>query len=355
MQIQQGSSSPGPRSFDKSEIAAWMLRQMAAELGVDPGSIDVRKPFSRYGMDSMTAVVLTGELEQWLGRPVPPDLLGQFASIKSLAEHLAQEAPPTETSAIQPPAEEPEDEPAAWERRAPSFFQRLVQGLTVRVVRVLMRIEVEGLERVPSSGPFILACNHLHIIDTPITFSVLRGPVVFFVSEHMLGFPLVGWFLGQLGQSIYVARGEGDRRALASALAVLRGGGTLAIAPEGRISRTGGLLQGQTGAAYLATRAGVPVLPVVAFGQENLGRHWRRLRRPAVMVRLGTPLNPPGTGVRTPQLEEFTEKIMLALARMLPEAYRGFYAGAVKEGSDFSSAPVSAAKPGDSGSTGGNG
>ena len=81
---------------------------MAAELGVDPGSIDVRKPFSRYGMDSMTAVVLTGELEQWLGRPVPPDLLGQFASIESLAEHLAQEAPPTETSAIQPPAEEPE-------------------------------------------------------------------------------------------------------------------------------------------------------------------------------------------------------------------------------------------------------
>jgi 1-acyl-sn-glycerol-3-phosphate acyltransferase len=142
----------------------------------------------------------------------------------------------------------------------------------------------------------------------------------------MLKFPLLGWYLRQLGQSIYVARGKGDQQALGCALAVLHAGGTLTIAPEGRISRTGGLLPGQTGAAYLASRASVPILPLVLYGQEDIGRRLRRLRRARVKVRIGTPMSFPAGRVGTRQLEEYTEKMMLALARMLPQRYRGFYA-----------------------------
>jgi 1-acyl-sn-glycerol-3-phosphate acyltransferase len=345
-------------AFEKSaeEIRTWILAQVAAELGVDAGEIDVQEPLTRYGMDSMAAVVLTGELERWLGRAVPPDLLGQLVTIDSLAQHLAAEGRQQDISTVElPPVDEPEVEPVAWEFHAPSCFQRLVRRLTVRLVRLLIRIEVEGLDKVPHSGPFILACNHLHIIDTPVVFSVMPSSTVFFVSDHMLKFPLVGWYLRQLGQSIYVARGKADRQALACALAVLGAGGTLAIAPEGRISRTGGLLQGQTGAAYLASRAGVPVLPVVVYGQEDVGRRLRRLRRVSAKVRVGTPMSFPAVRVGTRQLEEYTEEIMLALARMLPQRYRGYYAGAVEGDPNWVSVPTPAAKADAPGFTEGSG
>ncbi|MGA2986194.1 MAG: 1-acyl-sn-glycerol-3-phosphate acyltransferase [Terriglobia bacterium] len=336
------------QASDKSteEVRAWILSQVAAELGLDAGEIDVHERLTRYGMDSMTAVVLTGDLEHWLGRTIPPDLLGQFVTIESLAQHLTAEGRQQDSAALElPPVDEPELEPVAWKALAPSFFPRLVQRLTVWLVRLLIRIEVEGLDKVPPSGPFLLACNHLHILDTPVVFSVMSRTTVFFVSDHMLKFPLVRWYLRQLGQSIYVARGKADRHALGCALAALRAGETLVLAPEGRISRTGGLLQGQTGAAYLASRAGVPIVPLVIFGQEDLGWHLRRLRRARVKVRVGAQFSFPAGRAGTRQLEEYTGKIMLALARMLPQRYRGFYAVAEEGDAAGVSVTAPAAKP----------
>jgi 1-acyl-sn-glycerol-3-phosphate acyltransferase len=325
------------------EIRAWILSQVAAELGIDAAEIDVHEALTRYGLDSMTAVVLTGELEHWLGCKIEPDLLGQFVTIESLAQHLAAECPERVSAADQAPvAAEPEIEPAAWEFRPPSRFQRFIRRLTAGAVKLLARIEVDGLDNVPRSGAFIVASNHLHIMDAPVLFSVLPSSTVFFVSDHMLKFPLLGWYLRQLGQSIYVARGKGDRQALGCALAVLNAGGTLTIAPEGRISRTGGLLQGQTGAAFLASRAGVPILPLVLYGQEDMGRRWRRLRRAQVNVVVGKPVGFPAGRAGTRQLEEYTDNIMRTLARMLPERYRGFYAAAVEVGD---SSRASAAGP----------
>ena len=328
-----------------------MVSQVAVELSIDADEINVQEPLTRYGMDSMTAVVLTGELEHWLGRAVPPDLLGQLVTIESLAQHLALPGRPQGISVELPPADEPEIEPEVWTFRPPSLFQRLVRRLTVRLVKLLTRIEVEGLDKVPPSGPFLVASNHLHIMDAPVLFSVLPSSTVFFVSDHMLKFPLVGWYLRQLGQSIYVARGKGDRQALGCALAVLQAGGTLTIAPEGRISRTGGLLQGQTGAAYLASRSGAPILPLVVYGQEDFGRHLRRLRRAPVKIRVGMPMSFPAGRVGTRQLEEYTEKIMRVLAQMLPQRYRGLYAVAEVGEANRVSAAVAGDKAGSRGLT----
>jgi 1-acyl-sn-glycerol-3-phosphate acyltransferase len=280
--------------------------------------------------------------------------LGQLVTIESLAQHLSGEGRPQgSTAADLPPFDEPEIDPVDWKPHPPTRFQRLVRRLTLRLVKLLTRIEVEGLDKVPVSGPFIVASNHLHIIDAPVLYSVLPGSTGFFVSDHMLRFPLVGWYLRQLGQSIYVARGKGDRQALGCALAVLQAGGTLTIAPEGRISRTGGLLPGQAGAAYLASRSGVPVLPLVLFGQEDFGRALRRLRRARVTVRVGAPITFPVGRAGTRQLEQYTERIMLVLARMLPQQYRGVYAVAVE--GDPKPASATAATSGLKGSPEGRG
>ena len=121
--------------------------------------------------------------------------------------------------------------------------------------------------------------------------------------------------------------GEVDRRALRKALAVLKDGGVLAMAPEGTCSDTGALQQGKEGTAYLAARTGAPLLPVVAYGQEKMFSTLLRGRRAEVHVIYGPPFALPSTPGRVSkrQLQEFTEQIMLGLAGMLPLACRGVY------------------------------
>jgi 1-acyl-sn-glycerol-3-phosphate acyltransferase len=103
------------------------------------------------------------------------------------------------------------------------------------------------------------------------------------------------------------------------------------VAPEGTPSRTGGLARGQSGVAYLAAEAQAPILPVVAYGQEQVVHNLKRLRRTRVHVRIGSLINL-GPGERTAAgLLRDTERVMTALAAMLPLAYRGLYADAVEE------------------------
>lgn len=207
-----------------------------------------------------------------------------------------------------------------------SFPQRLFQGFVRLMARLLTRTEVEGLDNLPATGPCILAPNHLHMFDIPIVFCSVSRRTVVFAADKWQRIPVVGWILSRFGSAIYVARGEADRRALAQALDVLRAGGVLAVAPEGTRSRSGGLGKGHTGIAYLATRAPAPILPVVAFGQEKAFDHWKRLRRVPVKVRFGPLMELPPGKQRMPQLQAYTEQLMLELARLLPPAYRGIYA-----------------------------
>ena len=139
----------------------------------------------------------------------------------------------------------------------------------------------------------ILAHNHLSMADMPVMFSVLERPAIPFAAEELRRYPWLQLVLGDIGNAIYVKRGEHDEEAIAQALAVLRAGGALAVMPEGRRSATGALERGKTGAAYLAALADVPVVPVVAWGQERLGRDLARLRRTRVHVRFAPPVRFP--------------------------------------------------------------
>ncbi len=70
-------------------IQAWLVTYLANELALEPHEIDVHMPFDRLGLDSVTAMVLTGELEQWLGRHLDPELVlahGTVARISSFLE-----------------------------------------------------------------------------------------------------------------------------------------------------------------------------------------------------------------------------------------------------------------------------
>jgi acyl transferase domain-containing protein/acyl-CoA synthetase (AMP-forming)/AMP-acid ligase II/acyl carrier protein len=76
-------------SLETAVIETWITVRLAQRLNLSPKQIDPREPFSRYGLDSLAAVELSGALERWLGRRLPPTLVYDYPSIHALADYLA--------------------------------------------------------------------------------------------------------------------------------------------------------------------------------------------------------------------------------------------------------------------------
>jgi 1-acyl-sn-glycerol-3-phosphate acyltransferase len=214
-----------------------------------------------------------------------------------------------------------------------SFSQQAFRWIIVALFRLLVRIEVEGMENFAQSGPLLLASNHLHILDAPIALIFIPRRMTSFVKSKWKK-PPFNWLMACMGDVIYA--NKADHHALQEGIKVLQSGRVLALAPEGTRSRTGGLGKGQAGVALLALKAHAPILPVAAYGQEQAMRYWKRLRRVPVHIRVGQLIELPQASANKEQLKLYTQQIMLAIARMLPPEYRGVYT----ELSDTESSPL---------------
>lgn len=206
------------------------------------------------------------------------------------------------------------------------MYYRIVKMIFSLIYRLLARTEIVGVENVPQKGPYIVICNHLSSFDPPLLLIALPVRMTVLAANKYRGHPIFGPFLSSMG-AIYVRRGEIDRQALRACLDFLKGGGIIGMAPEGTRSPTGALQEGQPGVTYLASRAGVPILPVAVTGTEKIPASLKRLRRGQVKAVIGEAFTLPATKgkVRGKQLKEFTELIMRHLANILPEEYRGVY------------------------------
>jgi 1-acyl-sn-glycerol-3-phosphate acyltransferase len=209
-------------------------------------------------------------------------------------------------------------------------WYRVVRGMIRLILRLLARLEIEGQEHIPDQGPYILLTNHLHWLDPPVISVAYPHRPYLFAAEKWERHWILGPFLTSL-DAIYVNRGEVDRKALRQALDVLKSGGVLGMAPEGTRSKTGGMQRGRSGAAYIAYRAGVKLLPVAATGQEKVFPSFRRFRRATVRVVYGPLFEPPTVDgkVGAAQAQAFTEEIMYRLAALVPAEYRGVYSDVV--------------------------
>jgi len=194
---------------------------------------------------------------------------------------------------------------------------------------LLSRVEVIGLENVPPRGGYILATNHLGRLDAPLVFALVeRQDIRALVADKYQKDPLMRWLV-KTANGIWVNREEADLQAMRAARSFLQQGGLLGIAPEGTRSHTGGLQPAKTGVAYLADKAGVPIIPAAIFGTEAALSQLLRLRRPHISIRFGEPftLPPISRQQRDLALQENTTEIMCRIAAMLPAAYHGVYAG----------------------------
>lgn len=228
------------------------------------------------------------------------------------------------------------------------------------IAAVVARLRVEGLEHLPPQGPYIIVTNHLSKVDVGlILLAFPRQPMRVFAAAKWRAHPLFGPILGLSG-AIWVRRGEVDRRALRDALKALADGQVLGMAPEGTRSRTGVLQKGRQGPAYLASHAGVPLVPVGIINSDRLLGNVLKARRTDLTVRIGQPFQTPDLGHRpkSRELGAFTELIMGHIANLLPERYHGYYANspvlaALRSGEDpwpaaETAAGVDSPEPGES-------
>ena len=202
--------------------------------------------------------------------------------------------------------------------------------------RFLAKVErVEGVENLPAAGPAILMINHIAFVDPIVVLGNLPRNIVPMAKIEVYDLPLIGLF-PRLWGVIPVRRGEVDRRAIEQALAVLKAGEVVLVAPEAH--RGPALRQGLEGVAYLAHKAEAPIVPVAIDGTEGVIKFGlKRASDPGARVRLGRPFRFKAQGARPSReaLRQMTDEAMYRLAAMLPEPRRGFYADLAKATTEY--------------------
>ena len=196
----------------------------------------------------------------------------------------------------------------------------------IRLIMLLViRRDVQGVERLPRRGGLILASNHLNLADPPIITAVMPRRIVWMTKQELFDIPVFG-VLYHLFGCIPVRRFEADLRALRRSQDALRRGLMLGMFPEGTRSGESGLGRGEPGTAILAMRTNTPVQPVAIWGTEGMKLPRDFFRRTTVHVRFGEPfLLPRPQRLTKEAVEAGTETIMRRIAEMLPERYRGIY------------------------------
>ena len=154
---------------------------------------------------------------------------------------------------------------------APLFYKALMQVMPP-IVRSMTNVRYEGIERIPKSGPTILAGNHTSHIDPIVKIMGARRPVHYLAKAEHFEDKTFQKLMTSTGQ-IETIRETGGTEALTMAVDVLEGGGVMGIFPEGTRSRRTEapfLLRGKTGVARLAARfPEVPVVPMAILGARN--------------------------------------------------------------------------------------
>ena len=197
------------------------------------------------------------------------------------------------------------------------------------VINIISRVEVTGYENIPKEGNFVIATNHLGILDAPMAFYALdRWDLFIPVAEKWEDIPILKW-LGKYFNFIFIDRFNPDIKALRKIIKLMEDGNNLIIAPEGTRSRVGSMIEGRPGVSYLATRLGQPIIPVALIGTEDkiLFSNLKRFKRTHVFIKAGKPfmLPPLPKPNRDEALKEYTDEIMCQIAQMLPEKNLGVY------------------------------
>lgn len=208
---------------------------------------------------------------------------------------------------------------------------RVLRFIIRFVLRLIARVEVRGFERLPASGGFVVAANHIGRLDAALPYYLLDRPdIIMVVAEKYERYGFFRWLV-RLTNGMFIDRHNADVGAIRATLQRMREGGIFVITPEGTRSKSGCLIEAKAGAAYLAWKAGVPILPVALTGCEDavVVSRLRRLQRLHIQAVAGEFFSLPSEvkgSERTATMQAYTDEIMCRIAILLPEERRGAYA-----------------------------
>jgi 1-acyl-sn-glycerol-3-phosphate acyltransferase len=197
------------------------------------------------------------------------------------------------------------------------------------IINLIAHVEIRNLQNIPAEGGFVIATNHLGRLDVALLFYALEGNFILPVAEKYEHH----WLYGPIGNAmgaLWLDRFNADVGSVREILARMKAGGILVIAPEGTRSKSEALAEGKPGVAYLAMKAGVPIVPIALTGTEDrlvLAR-LKHLKKSEIKIVIGPAFTlPPVKGRdRDAALRQYTDEIMCRIGALLPEKYRGVYA-----------------------------
>jgi len=177
-------------------------------------------------------------------------------------------------------------------------------------------------------GPLIAISNHTGQIEVPLIFAHLQPrKLTGWAKVESWDNKFLNWVFGVWGM-IPVRRGEADMHALKAALRALEKGLIFGIAPEGTRNYNGILKRALPGAVTVALHSGAPIIPIAHWGGEDLMKNLKRFKRTDFHVRVGEPfrLNVEGVKVTGEIRQQIVDEMMVQIAKLMPEEYRGAYA-----------------------------
>lgn len=204
------------------------------------------------------------------------------------------------------------------------ILYRVVRALVVAICRVLFRETFEGREHIPTDRPFVLAPVHRSFLDFALVAGVTTRRLRYMGKAELWKYKWGGKFIEALG-AFPVHRGAADREALSTSIAVVQAGEPLVLFPEGTRQKGPVVEALFEGAAYVAARTGVPIVPVGIGGSEQAMQKGKKLPRPVkVHVIVGEPIEPPARSesgrVSRKAVHDLTERLRVEIQRLFDDA-----------------------------------
>jgi 1-acyl-sn-glycerol-3-phosphate acyltransferase len=204
------------------------------------------------------------------------------------------------------------------------ILYRVVRAIIHGFARLYWRLAIEGREQIPATGPFVLAPVHRSNVDFAIASTVTTRRMRFMGKDSLFKPKPFAAFISALG-AYPVHRGAADREALRRTIALIEGGEPVVIFPEGTRQSGPEVQTLFEGAAYVATRTGVPIIPVGFGGSEKAMPKGSKLLYPVkVTVVIGPALHPkpPEEGKRTSRraIHELTEQLHTEIQKLFDQA-----------------------------------
>ncbi len=202
----------------------------------------------------------------------------------------------------------------------------IVRGAFLGLAKLYFRLDIRGADNVPAHGPFVLAPVHRSNLDFILVATVRRPRMRYMGKASIWKSKALGRFVSMLG-AFPVHRGTADRESLRTCLEVIENGEPLVMFPEGTRRSGDAVVDLFDGPAYVAARAGVPLVPVGIGGSDAAMPVGAKFVKPhKIVLVVGPPIHPPtgdGSGrVKRRVVREMTTQLQAEVQGLYDEARR---------------------------------